>query len=33
MIASSVNQVEKTITKYEMILENIPKNVFKVVWW
>lgn len=31
MIDNSVNQVEKTITKYEMILENIPKNVFKVV--
>lgn len=31
MIDNSVNQVEKTIPKYEMILENIPKNVFKVV--
>lgn len=31
MIDNSVNQVEKTITKYEMILENMPKNVFKVV--
>lgn len=31
MIDNNVNQVEKTITKYEMILENIPKNVFKVV--
>lgn len=32
MIDNSVNQVEKkTMTKYEMKLENIPKNVFKVM--
>lgn len=30
---NSVNYVEKIMIKYEMILENILKNVFKVVWW